>query len=112
VNAVPGPLLLTPEEAATVLRIGRTRLYQLLATGDLPSIKLGGSRRIAVAALERYVTALAGSPNGGGRGDRPAQPVTPPWHDRPEQASRRTRQPRSEPSFEGLPLTFGDGDER
>jgi excisionase family DNA binding protein len=53
VNAVPGPLLLTPEEAATVLRIGRTRLYQLLATGDLPSIKLGGSRRIAVAALER-----------------------------------------------------------
>jgi excisionase family DNA binding protein len=111
VTAVPGPLLLTPEEAATVLRIGRTRLYELLAAGDLPSVKLGGSRRIAVAALERYVEALAGSLDDGRHTDTPAQPVTPPWHAGPQQASRRTRPPRSEPSSEALPLPFPQKDE-
>lgn len=39
-------LLLTPPEAATMLSIGRTKLYDLLRTGALFSIRLGGSRRI------------------------------------------------------------------
>ena len=55
----PEPLLYTPEEAAAALRIGRTRLYQLLASGEIASIKLGGSRRITPAALRSYVEELA-----------------------------------------------------
>ena len=51
-------LLYTPEEAASALRIGRTRLYQLLNTGELPSVTVGRSRRITATALERFVDSL------------------------------------------------------
>ena len=51
-------LLLTPEEAAHVLGIGRTKLYQLLAHGFVPSVRIGGSRRISTAALDDFVRGL------------------------------------------------------
>ncbi len=51
-------LLLTPPEAATMLGIGRTKLYDLLRTGALFSIRLGGSRRIPRAAVEAFVAGL------------------------------------------------------
>jgi excisionase family DNA binding protein len=51
-------LLLTPEEAAEQLRIGRAKVYVLIRSGELPSIKIGGSRRITRAALEAYVASL------------------------------------------------------
>lgn len=51
-------LLLTPEEAAHALGIGRTKLYQLLADGFLPSVRIGGSRRISTAALDQFVREL------------------------------------------------------
>ena len=34
-------LLLTPEDACTALNIGRTRLYELLASGELRSVTIG-----------------------------------------------------------------------
>jgi excisionase family DNA binding protein len=51
-------LLLTPEEAARTLSIGRSKLYELLRTGSLGSVRIGGSRRIPVAALHAYVVEL------------------------------------------------------
>lgn len=48
-------LLLTPEEAAAELGIGRTRLYRLIGTGAIESMKLGRSRRIPRVCLEEYV---------------------------------------------------------
>ena len=51
-------LLLTPEEAADVLRIGRAKLYDLIRNDVLRSVKIGGSRRIPRSALEQYVAAL------------------------------------------------------
>jgi excisionase family DNA binding protein len=51
-------LLLTPEEAASVLGIGRTKLYRLLATNQLRSVRIGGSRRIAAVALADFVRQL------------------------------------------------------
>jgi excisionase family DNA binding protein len=59
-NVSPPALLLTAEEAAEALRIGRSTLYKLLASGDLESVRIGTSRRIAVAQLERFVDRLAG----------------------------------------------------
>lgn len=47
--------LLRPEAAARALAISRTRIYELLASGAIPSIKLGTSRRIPVEALKRWV---------------------------------------------------------
>ena len=51
------PLLLTPEQAAAVLGICRTKVYELIGTGKLESVRIGTSRRIAVAALEEFVPA-------------------------------------------------------
>jgi len=47
--------LLTPEELAGYLRCGRTYTYQLLALGDIPSLKLGRLRRIRRRDAERYI---------------------------------------------------------
>lgn len=52
------PLLLTPEEAATVLRVGRTTIYALMKAGDLCPVHIGRSCRISRAELERYVGRL------------------------------------------------------
>jgi excisionase family DNA binding protein len=53
-----GPLLLTPEQAATCLAIGRTKVYELPRRGELESVRIGSSRRIPVAALAEYVQRL------------------------------------------------------
>jgi excisionase family DNA binding protein len=52
-------LLFTPEEAAAVLSVGRTRVYELIARGQLFSVRIGASRRIPLLALERFVNELA-----------------------------------------------------
>ena len=51
-------LLLTPEEAARRLSIGRTTTYTLMASGDLPSVTIGRCRRIPVSALKSFVVRL------------------------------------------------------
>ena len=51
-------LLLTVPEAAEALAISRGKLYELLAGGDLASIRIDGSRRIPLTALEEYVSRL------------------------------------------------------
>jgi excisionase family DNA binding protein len=52
-------LLLTPEEAAKLLGIGRSRVYDLMRAHALLSVKIGRSRRVPVASLHEYVAALA-----------------------------------------------------
>lgn len=53
--SAPDALLLTPEEAARLLHIARSSLYQLVLTRKLPSLKIGRSRRIPVDALADYI---------------------------------------------------------
>ncbi|MEV6159451.1 helix-turn-helix domain-containing protein [Nonomuraea sp. NPDC052129] len=52
-------LLLTVPEAAEALAISRSKLYQLMASGAVASLRIDGSRRIPVAALTNYITHLA-----------------------------------------------------
>lgn len=59
------PLFYKPEAAATALSIGRATLYELLARGEITSIKIGRSRRIPRAALEEYAARLDAEQNGG-----------------------------------------------
>jgi excisionase family DNA binding protein len=49
--------LLRVEEAARLLRIGRSKLYQLLARGELPVVRIGRSVRIPRRALEEWIEA-------------------------------------------------------
>ena len=44
-----------PEEAATYLGIGRTRIYALLAAEEIPSVKVGRTRHIRQADLDGYM---------------------------------------------------------
>jgi excisionase family DNA binding protein len=49
-------LLITVEEGARRLSIGRSHLYKHLQSGALRSLLIGRSRRVAVADLDRFVT--------------------------------------------------------
>ena len=49
------PMLFTVMEAAQRLRIGRSLMYELLAAGDIPSIRIGRLRRVLRVALDDYV---------------------------------------------------------
>jgi excisionase family DNA binding protein len=52
-------LLLTPIEAAAILGIGRSKLYELLQTGQLPSVRTGTCRRVPAAeALHNFLLTL------------------------------------------------------
>jgi excisionase family DNA binding protein len=56
-------LLLTVEEAARRLRIGRTLVYQLISSGKLESVKVGRLRRVPAECLPAYVTTLRRTPS-------------------------------------------------
>jgi len=51
-------LLLTPQEAADALGIGRSKLYQLMRTGTVASVRIGSCRRIPGALLSELVARL------------------------------------------------------
>ena len=51
-------LLLTLEEAAGLLSIGRTRVYELVASGQLATVRIGTSRRVPFVVLEQFVEQL------------------------------------------------------
>jgi excisionase family DNA binding protein len=51
-------LLLTIEEAARALGLGRSSLYELVMKKQIPSVKIGRARRIPVTALEQFVAQL------------------------------------------------------
>jgi excisionase family DNA binding protein len=57
-----GRLLLTVDDAASVLQIGRTRVFGLISNGVLASVKIGRSRRIRRRDLEAYVASLDVAP--------------------------------------------------
>ncbi|HEX7187679.1 MAG TPA: helix-turn-helix domain-containing protein [Actinomycetes bacterium] len=50
----PPMLLLTPQQAADALRLGRSRISELMRDRQIRSVKIGRSRRIDfVASLEQ-----------------------------------------------------------
>jgi excisionase family DNA binding protein len=56
---VPQPrLLLTVEEAAEQLGVGRTTAWSLVRSGDLQSVQIGRLRRVHVEAVAAYAAQL------------------------------------------------------
>jgi excisionase family DNA binding protein len=54
-------LLLNVDEAAGVLGIGRTRVFELLTTAEHLSVKIGRRRLVPRSACEDFVTRLCGT---------------------------------------------------
>jgi excisionase family DNA binding protein len=52
-------LMLTAEQAADALGIGRTTVYALIKSGELRSLLIGRLRRIPLDEVEAYTTRLA-----------------------------------------------------
>ena len=52
------PLVLTIEEAAHRLGIGRTLMYALVTSGEIESVTIGRLRRIPADCLTEYVNRL------------------------------------------------------
>jgi excisionase family DNA binding protein len=58
-HVAPAKLLLTVEEAAEAMSLGRTLMYQLVKDRQIRSIKVGRTRRIPTAALHEFVRRLS-----------------------------------------------------
>jgi excisionase family DNA binding protein len=54
----PVKILLRVEEVAQMLGIARCRVFDLINSGDLVSVKIGASRRIPEQAVRDYVARL------------------------------------------------------
>jgi len=68
------PLLLRPPEAAALLGISRSKLYDLLKAGALRSVTIDAARRIPYADLAAYVEGLR-HPNHVHQVEQPAVPM-------------------------------------
>ena len=54
-------LLYDVNEASIMTSLGRSKLYELMATGEVESVKVGKRRLIPAEALERFVQGLRAS---------------------------------------------------
>ena len=64
-------LLYKPAEAAEILGIGRSKLYELLEADEIASVWIGRSRRVPVEALHAFIASRPSSglrPKGDGPG--------------------------------------------
>ena len=57
----PARLAYSPAEAAVALGMSRSKVYELMADGTLPSLTLGRSRRIRVADLDALLADRVGA---------------------------------------------------
>lgn len=56
----PGPdRLLSIDQACAALGLGRSRTYQEISSGRLPSIRVGRRRLVPAAAIARYIAERA-----------------------------------------------------
>jgi excisionase family DNA binding protein len=65
-------MLLTSNEAAQVLGVGRSKVYELMRSGALGSVRIDSCRRIPVDDLNALVTRLRAGQGYDGRTPQPA----------------------------------------
>jgi excisionase family DNA binding protein len=63
-SEVESKLLLSLEEAAAMMSLGRTLVYTLVRSGEIASFKVGKSRRIPVGALHTFILRYADNAEG------------------------------------------------
>jgi excisionase family DNA binding protein len=51
-------LLLTVPEVAGLIGLGRSKVYELIASGAIASVRIGRARRVSRSEIDRFVAAL------------------------------------------------------
>jgi excisionase family DNA binding protein len=57
-------LLLRPVEVADLLGLGRSKIYELLASGAIPSVRIGASIRVPADGLRAWIADQANAAAG------------------------------------------------
>jgi excisionase family DNA binding protein len=57
----PDPICVRVNEAARMIGVGRTKLYELIAAGEVETVKLGKAIRITIASLHDLVRRQSGA---------------------------------------------------
>jgi excisionase family DNA binding protein len=57
--------LLTIEETAEILSLGKTKIYEFINTNQLIAVKIGKSRRVVARSIEDFVDQRIGGVSGG-----------------------------------------------
>jgi len=57
----PDPICVRVNDAARMIGVGRTKLYELIAAGEVETVKLGKSTRITTASLHDLVRRQRGA---------------------------------------------------
>lgn len=52
-------ILLRVEEVAELLGLGRTKVFEMISAGELPTVRIGRCVRVPRADLERWVSSRA-----------------------------------------------------
>ena len=52
------PILVTVQDTAAMLSIGRTAAWELVRKHKIKSIKIGRTRRVPIAAIQEYIARL------------------------------------------------------
>lgn len=68
-------VLLTPIEAAAALGIGRSKVYELLQSGQLQSVHIGRCRRVPADAVHSFAASLRQTTNTRGQSGRTSVPA-------------------------------------
>ncbi|PZU68030.1 helix-turn-helix domain-containing protein [Sphingobium sp.] len=53
--AAPVPICVRVNEAARMIGVGRTKLYALIAAGEIDAVRLGRATRITTASLHELI---------------------------------------------------------
>lgn len=61
--------MLTVEQAAETIGIGRTTMFALLKSGDVESVLIGRLRRVPVSAIDGYLSRLTAEQHGTTEGE-------------------------------------------
>jgi excisionase family DNA binding protein len=57
------PQLVSLEEACRMLGLGRSKVYELVLGGELPSVRIGRARRIDVDDIRAFIAQAKDMPN-------------------------------------------------
>ena len=89
-------ILYRVEDAAQLLGIGRSKFFELLATGQVPSVQIGRARRVSRRALEQYAARMESREPTQLGGPQQVE-VAPSRLDQPQQVEVASARPRPSP---------------